>query len=72
MSEQTTRLESIRALIAAHKRWDLVFAMVGVLALMVGVLTFVALSPARLPAFLRSAIAASCSRSSWWMCPRRR
>ena len=33
----------IRALITRHKRWDLVFAIVGVLALMVGVLTFVAL-----------------------------
>jgi phosphate transport system permease protein len=36
-------LEDIRALIVRHKRWDLVFALVGVLALMVGVLTFVAL-----------------------------
>ncbi|MBC8006634.1 MAG: phosphate ABC transporter permease PstA [Prolixibacteraceae bacterium] len=33
----------IRALITKHKRWDLVFAIVGVLALMVGALTFVAL-----------------------------
>jgi phosphate transport system permease protein len=33
----------IRALITKHKRWDLIFAMVGVFALMVGVLTFVAL-----------------------------
>ena len=33
----------IRALITRHKRWDLIFAIVGVLALMVGVLTFVAL-----------------------------
>ena len=33
----------IRALITRHKRWDLIFATVGVLALMVGVLTFVAL-----------------------------
>ena len=33
----------IRALITKHKRWDLIFATVGVLALMVGVLTFVAL-----------------------------
>lgn len=33
----------IRALITNHKRWDLIFATVGVLALMVGVLTFVAL-----------------------------
>jgi phosphate transport system permease protein len=33
----------IRALITKHKRWDLIFACVGVFALMVGVLTFVAL-----------------------------
>ena len=33
----------IRALITKHKRWDLIFATVGVLALMVGVLTFAAL-----------------------------
>jgi len=33
----------IRAIITKHKRWDLIFATVGVLALMVGVLTFVAL-----------------------------
>ena len=33
----------IRALITKHKRWDLIFATVGVLALMVGVLTFIAL-----------------------------
>ena len=36
-------LKSIRRLIAAHKRWDLVFACCGVLALMVGLLTFIAL-----------------------------
>jgi phosphate transport system permease protein len=36
-------LEAVRALIAAHKRWDTVFAVVGVLALMIGVLTFAAL-----------------------------
>jgi phosphate transport system permease protein len=33
----------IRALIAAHKRWDMAFGVLGVLALMVGVLTFTAL-----------------------------
>ena len=33
----------IRALITRHKRWDLVFALVGLLALMIGVLTFVSL-----------------------------
>ena len=42
MSE-SAKVREIRALIAAHKRWDLVFATIGVLALMVGVLTFVAL-----------------------------
>lgn len=38
-----TDLTEIRALIAAQKRWDLVFGVVGLLALMVGVLTFAAL-----------------------------
>jgi len=33
----------IRALIVKHKRWDLFFATIGVLALMVGVLTFASL-----------------------------
>ena len=36
-------LAAIRLLIASNKRWDLFFAVCGVLALMVGVLTFVAL-----------------------------
>ncbi len=36
-------LQEIRALIAQHKRWDKVFLLIGVLALMIGVLTFVAL-----------------------------
>jgi phosphate transport system permease protein len=36
-------LTAIRALIASHKRWDMLFGVVGLLALMVGVLTFVAL-----------------------------
>jgi len=37
-----TDLDRIRALIANHKRWDTAFAVLGFLALMVGVLTFVA------------------------------
>ena len=37
------RLLRLRTLIAKHKRWDLVFAFVGLLCLMVGVLTLVAL-----------------------------
>ena len=36
-------VQEIRALIARHKRWDLIFALIGVMALMVGVLTFAAL-----------------------------
>ncbi|HYC46457.1 MAG TPA: phosphate ABC transporter permease PstA [Burkholderiales bacterium] len=39
----STHVVRLRALIAAHKRWDRVFAVVGLLALMTGVLTFVAL-----------------------------
>jgi phosphate transport system permease protein len=42
MSE-SAKVREIRALITAHKRWDLAFATIGVLALMVGVLTFLAL-----------------------------
>ncbi|TAK49585.1 MAG: phosphate ABC transporter permease PstA [Betaproteobacteria bacterium] len=36
-------LTAIRGLIASHKRWDRVFAVCGLLALMLGVLTFTAL-----------------------------
>lgn len=36
-------VQTIRALIARHKRWDAIFAVVGLLALMIGVLTFAAL-----------------------------
>ena len=36
-------VKEIRGLIAKAKRWDLVFAIVGVLSLMIGVMTFVAL-----------------------------
>ncbi len=39
----TTDIGKIRKLIASHKRWDLIFGIVGLLALMVGVLTFAAL-----------------------------
>src|SRR5688500_11377608 len=37
------QLAKIRALISAHKRWDYLFALVGALALLTGILTFVAL-----------------------------
>jgi phosphate transport system permease protein len=36
-------IRAVRALIAKHKRWDLVFACTGILCLMIGVLTFVTL-----------------------------
>jgi phosphate transport system permease protein len=41
MMRQT--VEEVRALIVRHKRWDLAFSMLGLLALMIGVLTFTAL-----------------------------
>ena len=50
-------VQEIRALIVKHKRWDIIFAVIGVLALMVGVLTFTALF---LQMFLDGA-----SRLSW-------
>ena len=37
------RLQDIRRIIARHKRWDLLFALLGLCALMLGVLTFVSL-----------------------------
>jgi phosphate transport system permease protein len=43
MTNAASSVQEMRALIAAHKRWDLVFSIVGLLALMIGVLTFVAL-----------------------------
>src|SRR3970040_646927 len=36
-------LGQIRGLIASHKRWDMIFGLCGLLALMIGVLTFAAL-----------------------------
>ncbi|MBN8509107.1 MAG: phosphate ABC transporter permease PstA [Burkholderiales bacterium] len=38
-----TKTDAIRALIRKHKRWDRLFALLGLLAMMVGVLTLVAL-----------------------------
>jgi phosphate transport system permease protein len=37
-------LQEVRALIARHKRWDIIFAFVGLIALAIGVLTFMALA----------------------------
>jgi len=36
-------LQAMRAMIGAHKRWDFMFGILGILALMIGVLTFTAL-----------------------------
>ncbi|HXF47733.1 MAG TPA: phosphate ABC transporter permease PstA [Burkholderiaceae bacterium] len=41
--EPARDLAPIRAMIASRKRWDIAFGVIGVLALMVGVLTFLAL-----------------------------
>lgn len=41
--EDSTRIRQMRALIASRKRWDLVFAVIGMLALAIGVLVFAAL-----------------------------
>ena len=43
LSGEAARVRTIRGRSAAHKRWDAIFALCGVLALMIGVLTFVAL-----------------------------
>jgi len=40
---QESELRELRRLIAAHKRWDVAFAIVGVICLMIGVLTLVSL-----------------------------
>ena len=36
-------IQAIRSLIAKHKRWDIFFGLLGLLSLMVGMLTFMAL-----------------------------
>jgi phosphate transport system permease protein len=41
--DQSRDLEAIRRLIAAHKRYDALFGVLGLIALMIGMLTFVAL-----------------------------
>lgn len=44
MSDATeAKVREIRALISRHKRWDVIFGVVGLFSLMIGVLTFVAL-----------------------------
>jgi len=57
MTNAAFNVQEMRALIAAHKRWDLAFSIVGLLALMIGVLTFVAL--------FGQMVAEGASRLSW-------
>jgi phosphate transport system permease protein len=40
---RAAKVDEVRALIAAHKRWDVAFSLLGLTALMIGVLTFLAL-----------------------------
>jgi len=41
--DQTKKLREIRVIIARHKRWDSLFLVAGVVALMIAILTFIAL-----------------------------
>ncbi|PKO63260.1 MAG: phosphate ABC transporter, permease protein PstA [Betaproteobacteria bacterium HGW-Betaproteobacteria-18] len=43
MGTQLSRSEELRAIIKSHKRWDLIFAVVGILAIALAILTLVAL-----------------------------
>ncbi len=42
-SANATALEGVRAMIRRHKRWDMLFGVVGLIAMMIGILTLVAL-----------------------------
>ena len=37
------KLQEMRAIVAAHKRWDMMFGLLGIIALMIGLMTFAAL-----------------------------
>lgn len=43
MSTQATRSDELRAIIKSHKRWDLMFGLVGILAIAIAILTLVAM-----------------------------
>ena len=40
--KHTENLNEIRAIIAYHKRWDVLFLVAGIIALMIAILTFAA------------------------------
>ena len=43
MSRNEKRTEELRAIIKSHKRWDIVFGLVGLIAISLAILTLVAL-----------------------------
>jgi len=43
LSDTATQVSAIRAMIARHKRWDVIFSMIGLAAMLLGVITLLAL-----------------------------
>ncbi len=43
LSDSATQVSAIRAMIARHKRWDVIFSMIGLAAMLLGVITLLAL-----------------------------
>jgi phosphate transport system permease protein len=43
MSDSANQVSAIRAMIARHKRWDVIFSMIGLVAMLLGVITLLAL-----------------------------
>jgi phosphate transport system permease protein len=43
MSDTANQVSAIRAMIARHKRWDVIFSMIGLVAMLLGVITLLAL-----------------------------
>jgi phosphate transport system permease protein len=43
LSDSATQVSAIRAMIARHKRWDVIFSMIGLAAMLLGVFTLLAL-----------------------------
>jgi phosphate transport system permease protein len=43
LSDSATQVSAIRAMIARHKRWDIIFSMIGLAAMLLGIITLLAL-----------------------------
>lgn len=43
LSDTASQVSAIRAMIARHKRWDVIFSMIGLVAMLLGVITLLAL-----------------------------